>query len=107
MWEDPEIAAMESCRYDVAVVVDERHVQWQPEGEIGRVEFPQMLVAEVAVRGDIYLEQRAIEWLYSTWLPRSGYVPDDYPAFESWHGRPFAHGYEYFELNCQLPVKHV
>jgi AraC family transcriptional regulator len=107
MWEDPEIAAMETCRYDVAVVVDESRFRFQPNGEIGRLEFPPMLVAEVAVCGDIYLEQRAIEWLFSTWLPRSGYVPDDFPTFEAWHGRPFAHGHEYFELSCQLPVKHA
>ena len=50
-------------------------------------------------------EVRAIDWLYKTWLPRSGFVPDDQPAFEAWIGRPFAHGLEHFEIACQLPVK--
>jgi len=36
---------------------------------------------------------------------RSGFVPDDQPAFEAWIGRPFAHGNEDFTLACQLPVK--
>ena len=57
------------------------------------------------VSGGLELEARAIDWLYKTWLPRSGFVPDDQPAFESWIGRPFAHGYEHFEIACQLPVK--
>jgi len=105
MWEDPEIVALEDCRYDVAVVVDDSRFDFRPEGEIGRFEFPSMRVADVAIRGDIQLEQRAIDWLFGTWLPRSGFVPDDQPAFEAWNGRPFAHGYEHFEISCQLPVK--
>jgi AraC family transcriptional regulator len=63
-----------------------------------------MRVAAVTVRGDIGLETRAIDWLYRTWLPESGYVPDDQPMFEEWIGRPFAHGDEHFELVCMLPV---
>ena len=101
MWEEPEIVALADCRYDAALVVDDV----EPAGEIGRFEFPPMRVAEVVISGDLALEARAIDWLYKTWLPRSGYVPDDQPAFESWIGRPFAHGSEYFEIACQLPVK--
>ncbi|MBI4626873.1 MAG: hypothetical protein HY736_27085 [Verrucomicrobia bacterium] len=47
---------------------------------------------------------RAIDWLYRTWLPTSGYVPTEQPTFEAFLGRPFAHGDEYFELRAQLPV---
>ncbi len=101
MWDEPEIVALADCRYDVALVVGDV----VPAGEIGRFDFPPMRVAEVAVSGDIALEARAIDWLYKTWLPTSGYVPDDQPAFEAWAGRPFAHGNEHFELACQLPVK--
>ena len=102
MWEEPEIVAMKDCRYDAAVVVDDA---FQPEGEVGRFSFPPMRVAEVVVKGDLALEARAIDWLYRTWLPGSGHVPDDQPAFEAWIGRPYAHGDAYFELACQLPVK--
>ena len=105
MWEDPEIVALKDCRYDVAVVVDESQFEFRPAGEVGRFEFPPMRVADVSIRGDIQLEQRAIDWLFGTWLPRSGFVPDDQPAFAAWNGRPFEHGYEHFELSCQLPVK--
>lgn len=101
MWEDPEIVAMKDCRYDVALEVDEV----QPVGEVGRFEFPAMRVAEVALSGDIELVQRALDWLFLTWLPGSGYVPDDQPCFEAWIGRPLAHGMEHFELRIQLPVK--
>lgn len=101
MWDDPEIVAHEDCRYDVGLEVP--HVE--PEGEIGRFEFPPMLVAQVEVRGSIDLEMRALDWLFRTWLPSSGYVPADQPSFEAWIGRPFAHGEEHFELHGQVPVE--
>jgi DNA gyrase inhibitor GyrI len=49
-------------------------------------------VAEVVLTGDLALEARATDWLYRTWLPQSGYVPDNQPAFEAWIGRPIADG---------------
>ncbi|MEK6702846.1 MAG: AraC family transcriptional regulator [Planctomycetota bacterium] len=100
-WENPELVPLEHCRYHVAVEAE----RFTAKGEIGRFRFPPMLVAQVEVKGGIDLELRVLQWLYGTWLPRSGYVPDDHPCFESWIGRPFAHGYEYFELNAQLPVR--
>jgi len=99
-WEDPELVALEDCRYDVAVEVDEV----EPSGPIGRYDFPAMLVAEVKMAGDSALELRAFDWLFHTWLPRSGFVPAHLPAFEAWIGRPFEHGLEHFTLALQLPV---
>jgi AraC family transcriptional regulator len=100
-WDDPEIAALEDCRYYVAVTAD----RFNPKAEVVRYHFPAMTVAQVEIRGGIELELRALQWLYGSWLPRSGYVPDDHPCFEAWIGRPFAHGTDYFELVVQLPVR--
>lgn len=102
MWDDPEIVAHKDCRYDAAVEVGD---DFQPSGEIGCFDFPEMKVAELEVRGAIDLEQRALDWLYRTWLPTSGYVPSEHPAFEAWIGRPFQHGIEHFELKVQIPIE--
>jgi AraC family transcriptional regulator len=99
--ENPEITALEDCQYHVAVVAE----RFTPKGEIGRFKFPPMIVAQIEIRGGLDLELRALQWLYGTWLPRSGYVPDDHPGFEAWIGRPFAHGTEHFELHVQLPIR--
>ena len=56
------------------------------------------------IKGAIDLEQRCLDWLFSTWLPGSRYVPAEQPCFEAWIGRPFAHGMEHFELFAHLPV---
>lgn len=100
MWDDPEITASKLCRYDVAVEVND-----VPSGpEVSYLRFPAMEVAEIKISGSIELELRALDWLYGTWLPQSGYVPAKQPGFEAWIGRPFAHGTDYFEFFIQLPV---
>ena len=100
-WDNPDVVPLEQCRYHVAVVAPGVVAR----GEIGRFDFPAMRVAQVEVKGGIDLEIRALYWLYGAWLPRSGLVPDDHPCFEAWHGPPFAHGYERFELDILLPVR--
>lgn len=100
MWEDPEVTALEDCRYDVGVVVGPS----DPTDGVSVLAFPAMRVAEIRIAGDLALETRALDWLFETWLPSSGYVPDDQPSFEAWIGRPFAHGLERFELAVHLPV---
>lgn len=100
-WENPELVPLERCRYHVAVEAE----RFTPEGEVGRFRFPAMTVAQIEIRGGIDRELRALYWLYGDWLPRSGYVADDQPGFEAWIGRPFAHGFEHFELFIQLPIR--
>lgn len=101
-WDDPDLVDHALCRYDVAVEIDQ---ELAAQGEVGRLDLPAMTVAEIALDGDLQLEQRALDWLYETWLPSSGWAPDDHPCFEAWDGRPFAHGTERFTLRVQLPVR--
>lgn len=102
MWDDPEIVAATNCRYDIGLETSSKPADDLGMGEIA---FPAMTVAEVDIRGPIDLEQRALDWLYRTWLPLSGHAPSNQPCFEIWHGRPYAHGHAHFELTLQLPVE--
>jgi AraC family transcriptional regulator len=100
-WEDPEIVALEDCRYHVGLEIP-RAVDVR--GEASVTEFPEMRLAEIDVAGPIDLELRALQWLYGTWLPASGWAPAHQPCFEAWHGEPFAHGTTHFELRVQLAL---
>lgn len=102
-WENPELVPLEHCRYHAAVEA----AKFTPSGEVGRFRFPAMLIAQIEIKGAIDLELRALQWFFTTWLPTSGYAPDDHPCFEAWIGRPFAHGTEYFELYAQLPIRRL
>jgi AraC family transcriptional regulator len=100
-WEDPEIVPLDKCRYDVGIEVSGTV---NADGEVSINTFPPCLIAEINIAGSIEVELRALDWLYRTWLPSSGYAPGHQPGFEAWNGRPFAHGMEHFELRVQLPV---
>jgi len=103
-WDDPEIVALDKCRYDVGVEVPDIALA---DGEVSLTAFPGCLVAEVDITGSIDVELRALDWLYLAWLPSSEDAPAHQPGFEAWNGRPFAHGMEHFELRLQLPVVDV
>lgn len=100
-WDDPEIVPLDLCRYDVGLEVPESA---RLDGDVGEARFPAMTVAELDLAGPIDLELRALDYLYTTWLPRSGLVPAHQPVFEAWAGEPFASGTDHFELRLQLPV---
>jgi AraC family transcriptional regulator len=100
-WEDPEIVPLGQCRYDVGVEVPATTFA---DEEVSVTEFPACRIAEIDIAGPIEVEMRALDWLYRSWLPTSGYAPAHQPGFEAWNGRPFAHGMEHFEVRLQLPV---
>lgn len=100
-WDDPEIVALEKCRYDVGVEIPN---STEVGDGISATRLPPMLIAEVELVGGVELELRALDWFYTTWLPTSGYVPANYPSFEAFNGKPFEHGHEHFELRAQFPV---
>jgi AraC family transcriptional regulator len=100
-WDTPDVVPLERCRYDVGLVIPDSTIV---RGGISVVHFPPMTVAEVSMVGGLELETRAIDWLYGTWLPRSGYAPAHQPMFEAWDGEPFAHGMTEFHLRLHLAV---
>lgn len=100
-WDDPEIVALERCRYDIGVEIP---AAAPVDGDVNVTVFPPMTLAEIDIVGPVELEMRALDWLYTTWLPSSGHVPDHQPMFEAWSGEPFAHGHDHFELRVQLAV---
>jgi AraC family transcriptional regulator len=100
-WDDPEIVPLELCRYDIGLEIP---ASVDVDGEVSATTFPAMKLAEVDIAGAVDLELRALDWLYGTWLPTSGWAPDHQPGFEAFNGLPFAHGTTHFELRVQIAV---
>ena len=99
-WDDPEIVELAKCRYDLGIVVPESLTL---SDEVSETRFPAMQVAEVQLSGGVDLELRALDWIYSTWFPTSGWAPAHQPGFEVFDGWPFGGG-DHFELRAHIPV---
>lgn len=100
-WDDPELVALEKCRYDLGLEIPD---DIELSEEVSEALFPPMKVAQLEIKGPVELELRALHWIYETWLPNSGYAPDHQPGFEVWNGAPFAHGLTHFELRIHIAV---
>lgn len=107
-WDDPETVPLDRCRYDVGLEVPDDVGPAAAAGPddpvVGFTVFPPTTVAEVDVSGTAADELAALDLLYRTWLPASGWAPAHQPCFEAWRGLPFGDGTEHFELTVQLPV---
>ncbi len=86
--DNPEITDEAKLRVSVSISVP---VDTAVDGEIGKMVLPagKYALARFELSSDEY--QEAWDWVYRTWLPESGYQPDDRPCFEMYHNDPKTH----------------
>lgn len=99
--DDPDITPLELCRYDLCLPVPE---SWTGDDEVSTRVFPACQVASVRCVGDIYVVDRAWQFLFRHWLPRSRYQPDNLPAMEIYHRQPSELGWEVYDIDCAIPI---
>jgi AraC family transcriptional regulator len=87
--DDPEVTAPEKCRYDACVVVPE---SFAADKWVNVVEVPGGKYAVAEFIGTADKIREAWEALYRSWLPGSGYQPDDRPCLEVYRGNPEVDG---------------
>jgi DNA gyrase inhibitor GyrI len=78
--------------------------QWQAEGEVNMQDFPACQVAAIRCLGDIEQEDKAIQYLFRYWLPRSRYQPANLPGMEIYRRQPAELGWETFDIDCAVPI---
>lgn len=99
--DDPDVTPHHLCRFDWCLRVPD---SWQAEGEINMQNFPACQVASLSIQGDIQQEDKALQYLFRYWLPRSRYQPANLPAMEIYRRHPAELGWETFDLECAVPV---
>jgi AraC family transcriptional regulator len=99
--DDPEVTPLRLCRFDLCLRVPG---DWLAEGDVSVRDFPECQVAAVRCSGDLTLEDRAIQFLFRYWLPRSRYQPANLPAMEIYRRQPVELGWETFDMDCAVPV---
>jgi AraC family transcriptional regulator len=99
--DDPEVTPLKLCRYDLCLTVPPH---WTATGDIDGRELPACHLAVIHCVGDIYAVDRAWQYLYRYWLPRSRYLPDNLPAMEIYRRQPDEIGWETYDIDCAIPV---
>ncbi|HET8671521.1 MAG TPA: AraC family transcriptional regulator, partial [Candidatus Saccharimonadales bacterium] len=66
--DDPFVTPLRLCCFDWCLTVP---ADWQAEGEVSVLTFPACQVATIRCLGDIMQGDRAIQYLFRYWLPRS------------------------------------
>ena len=83
--DDPEVTAPEKCRYDACVVVP---AGFTGDRWVNVTDVPGGKYAVAEFVGTAREIRDAWESLYRSWLPGSGYEPDDRPCLEVYRGNP-------------------
>jgi AraC-like DNA-binding protein/DNA gyrase inhibitor GyrI len=102
--DDPEVTPLSKYRYDFCLTVPKNI---KSEGEISIKVMPETLVAIHHCRGDIHAVEQAWNWMFKVWLPESGYQPASLPCYEVFFSTPEVSGWDYFDIQCCVPIKQL
>lgn len=100
--DDPEITDENKLRLEACLTVPEGT---PVEGEIGSMTIAggRYAVAHFELDADQYGE--AWQYIYGTWLPESGYMPDDRPSLEVYLNSPEEHPEHKHLVDICVPVR--
>jgi len=100
--DDPAITEPEKLRISVGVVVPP---ETETSGEVGKLEIPagKYAVGRFVLSGQEYGE--AWEYMFGTWMPGSGYQPDEGYTFELYGYNPDAEKEGKCDASICIPVK--
>jgi AraC family transcriptional regulator len=103
--DDPDVTAPDRCRYDACVVVP---AGFTSDRGVNVMDLPGGTCAVSDFVGTAHDVRAAWEALYRSWLPGSGYEPDDRPCAEIYRGDPSVEG-KPGEFRCELclPIRAV
>ena len=99
--DNPDVTPLRLCRFDWCLTVP---ADWQAEGEVSMLTFPACEVATIRCLGDIIQGDRAIQYLFRYWLPRSRYQPANLPGMEIYRRQPIEMGWKRFDIDYAVPV---
>ena len=99
--DDPDVTPLRLCRFDWCTTIPD---DWQADGEVNMQNFPACRVATIRCLGSLEQEDKAIQYLFRYWLPRSRYQPANLPAMEIYRRQPAELGWETYDMDCAIPI---
>jgi AraC family transcriptional regulator len=100
--DDQAITQAEKCRYDACIVVP---ADFQPDRWVNVTDIPGGRFAIAEFTGTAHDIEGAWDRVFKTWLPNSGFQPDDRPCLEVYRGRSVDDKTGIFRCELCLPVK--
>ncbi len=101
--DNPDITDEEKLRLSICISVPE---STEVDSEIGKMNIAGGKYAVASyVLSDSAEYQKAWNYIYSNWLPTSGYQPDDKPCFELYLNNPEEHPEHKHIVDIHVPVK--
>jgi AraC family transcriptional regulator len=101
--DNPDITPKDKCRYYACVAVNERA---EPDGRVGIMTLRPGRYAVGRFKGGRGVFREAYAFMYGEWLAKSGWQPDDAPAFESYIREPGGTPKNpHFIFDLYIPVK--
>ena len=99
--DNPDVTDESKLRTSVCITVPE---STEVDGEVGKmtIQGGKYAIAHFEISENEYEE--AWNALYGTWLPESGYQPDDRPAFELYLNDPKEHPEHKYIVDIYMPV---
>lgn len=99
--DNPDVTPLRLCRFDWCLRVPD---DWKAEGEVCVLDFPACQVAAIRYQGSIEQEDKALQYLFRYWLPRSRYQPANLPGMEIYRRQPYELGWETYDIDLAVPV---
>lgn len=101
-FDDPHITPMNRCRYYACITVPHSTV---PPKDIGLMAIPAGRYAVLPFDGTTDDIAAAYNNFYGSWLPQSGFQPDDRPCYEIHHSNPDDDPEGHFVMDICMPIK--
>lgn len=98
--DDPAVTSPEKCRYDACVVIP---ADFQADRWVNVTDIPNGKYAITQFVGTAHEIAGAWSGMYTSWLPESGYQPDDRPCLEVYRGNPTVDAKSH-TFRCELCV---
>ena len=100
--DSPEITDENKLRTSVCITIPEHT---KVDGEVGKMTIPGGSYAIGHFEIDDNEYEDAWNYIYGSWLPDSGYQPDDRPSFEQFNNDPKEHPEGKHIVDIYMPVK--
>ncbi len=96
---NPAVTPVEKCRYEASLVIPP---DVQVNAPFGRSSIPAGKYARVYYKGAAEDTSQAHLTIFNTWLPESGFEPDDYPSMEHYLNDVNKDGFVEMEVYLKL-----